>query len=190
MKPTITLSVLALAAMVGIATVAHTQEDLAPGPGDQEEFFEAIDGGGCPMGFSHARGPGGPGGMRGGGRGFGRGSGGGLPLEAMAELNLTDEQREKLSSLREQRMKAAIPIEADLKLAQIDLQKLLRNDTPDKAAVSRQADRISALRANLMKNRLSGMIEARAVLTPEQQKKLKELRLQAPERTERRGRQG
>jgi Spy/CpxP family protein refolding chaperone len=188
MKPTITLSVLALAAMVGIATVAHTQDGLAPGPGDQEEFFEAIDGGGCPMGFSHARGPGGPGGMR--GPGLGRGSGGGLPLEAMAELNLTDEQREKLSSLREQRMKAAIPIEADLKLAQIDLQKLLRNDTPDKTAVSRQADRISALRASLMKNRLSGMLEARAVLTPEQQKKLKELRLQAPERTERRGRQG
>jgi Spy/CpxP family protein refolding chaperone len=179
MKPVTWFSALAVVAAVGATTLAYAQDEHTAGPGGDDFMFAdfhdemAVD-----MRGAHARG------ARGGHR---RGM---PPLEAIEELGLSDAQREKLADLREQRMKAAIPIEADVKLAQIDLEKLLRADQPDKNAVSRQADRIAALRANLMKNRLSGMIEARAVLTSEQQKKLKELRLQAPERTERRGRQG
>jgi Spy/CpxP family protein refolding chaperone len=125
-------------------------------------------------GFSRHRGPGGLRGMRGGPGSGGRGFG--LPLEAVRELDLTDAQHERLADIRTRHLKAAIPIEADLRLAELDLEQLTRADRPDAQAVDRQIDRISGLRASLMKNRMAGMLEGRAVLTPIQQKKLRELK--------------
>jgi Spy/CpxP family protein refolding chaperone len=149
MKRGIHLATLALAATVGMASLALAQG--GPGPADRSD-----------EGWSDHDGP--------------HGDRGGPPADAFERLDLTDAQRGKLAEVRDKHRRAAVPIEGDLKLARMDLEKLMRSEKPDANAVSRQVDKISNLRAQLMKNRLTGLIEARTVLTPEQQKKLQEMR--------------
>lgn len=192
MRPILRIAALSLATTVTLAPMARAQGAPPDGvPGDPEAFEQAE---GAPAmhddldGFEPGRG--GPGrfarrglgapGMR-GGRGF-EGRGFGPRLEAMRELDLTDAQRDRLADIREQHLKAAIPIEADLRLAELELGKLTRAERPDLRALERQIDHISGLRASLMKNRMSGMLEARSVLTPVQHRKLRELREQGPAR--------
>jgi len=186
------VAVLALAATTAVAPMARAQDEPRDedGSGDPAAIEQAEMGPGMEAGMdglgleapglARRRGPGGLRGMR-GGRDF-RGRGFGPPLEALRELDLTDSQHERLVEIREQRLKAAIPIEADLRLAELELGKLARAERPDAQAVDRQIDRISALRASLMKNRVAGMFAARAVLTPAQQKKLRDRRREGPPR--------
>lgn len=94
--------------------------------------------------------------------------------ELRAKLNLTDEQKTRLADIRDRRARAAIPIEGDLRIASLDLNKLMRADKPDQRAIDAQIDKIANLRASLHKNRVAGHLEGRAVLTPAQQKTLRE----------------
>ena len=96
--------------------------------------------------------------------------------ELEKKLNLTDDQRTKLADIRDRQQRAAIPIRSDLELAGLDLRKLMRADKPDPKAIDAQIDKLSGLRARLQKSRISSMLEARAVLTPAQQKILRESR--------------
>ena len=146
MKRWMVLGAVALVAMVGVVAVARTQgEDASATAALDDAMFMTADTGHESMDAMGA-GPGRRGGrgrMRGGdgwdmggrgGRGGMMGMGrhhGGPRLEALASLGLSDAQRTKLADLREQRMKATIPIRADLELAQLELQKLMRADRPD-----------------------------------------------------------
>jgi len=188
MKPVILVTACALAAAAITAPAVRAQEGSPDGAFDDPEAIEHADAGSMMHGDMGGPGPGmhgmhGFGGRRGmrGSHGFG-GLGFGMRLEAIEELDLTDAQRDRLAEIREQHMKAAIPVEGDLRLARLDLGKLLRADKPEAGAVERQIDRISELRGTLMKNHVTGMIEARAVLTPAQQKKLRDLRREGPHR--------
>jgi Spy/CpxP family protein refolding chaperone len=133
-------------------------------------------------------GPGmGPGGM---GRGMGRSMRGmhrgmGLGPRMIRELNLTPEQQEKMKAAREREQRKAIQTRADIQLARLDLRKLMQADKPDQKAIDAQIDRISGLRTSLEKSHVATMIEFRASLTPDQQRKLKELREQGPPPRER-----
>lgn len=113
--------------------------------------------------------PGGPG-MRGMGRG------GAARAELRKQLNLTEAQQDKLADIRDRSARAAIPIQGDLRIAALDLRKLVRADKPDARAIDAQIDKIAGLRAKLQKSRMAGMLEARSVLTPEQQKLLRDAR--------------
>jgi len=205
MKRWMALGAMVLVATVGVVAVGQTQDESAGAAdrlGDTPSMMTA-DIGHAPMDAmgggpgrrggrgemsedGDACGMGGPRGM-GGMMGFGRHHGE-PPLEALVHLGLTDAQRGKLKDLHEQRIRAAIPIRADLELAELDLEKLLRADRPDPDAVSRQVDRIADLRGSLMKNHVTGMVEARAILTPAQHKKLMDLRHEGPDRPMSRGR--
>ena len=120
-------------------------------------------------------GPGGMGpGMHGrlglrGGRGMMRGR---MLHMRMAQLGLSDAQRDKLQALHEANARKAVQRRADLQLAQMDLRKLMRNDKPDQAAINAQVDRIAKLRADGVKASIDTRLQARAVLTPDQWKKL------------------
>jgi Spy/CpxP family protein refolding chaperone len=118
-------------------------------------------------------GPGGMGpGMRhGGGRMFNRRGAMGMRLR-LAQLDLTDAQRTKLRDLHESQARKAIQRRADMQLARMDLQKLMRADKPDVGAVNAQIDKIARMQAEGMKAAFETRIQARAVLTPEQLKKL------------------
>ncbi len=108
-------------------------------------------------------------------RGDGRRAGEGRArrMELMRDLDLTKEQRDRLADLRDKQARAAIRARADLATAGLDLKRLLRAENPDRAAINRQIDRMAQLRAEMAKARVAGMLDMRAVLTPEQREKLR-----------------
>jgi Spy/CpxP family protein refolding chaperone len=90
-----------------------------------------------------------------------------------AALDLTDSQREKLRDIHEAAARKSVQRRADIQLAHMDLRKLMRAETPSSASVNAQIDKISKLQADGMKARFDATMQARAVLTPEQLKKLR-----------------
>lgn len=167
--------------------------DLLAWDSDDDDFtFDDEDGGGPGPG---ARGPMaggshmGPGGMRGGpgmhggigmprgGMGMrhgGRGMRGGMMQARLAQLDLTEAQRERMQTIREAQQRKGIQMRADLQLARLDMAKLMRADKPDQSALHAQIDRMARLRADAAKARVSGHLEMRSVLTAEQLKKMRE----------------
>ncbi len=171
--------------LAAIAAMALAQERPAPTPredvaGEERGIDEMEDLDGLDL-LLAADVPPGPGrGPMGQGRGMRAGVGMGPGMQGGAEfrakLNLTDDQRTKLADIRDRRERAGIPIHGDLRIASLDLRKLMRADKPDPRAIDAQIDRIASLRASLHKSRVAGMLEARAVLTPAQQKLMHEHR--------------
>ena len=160
---------------------------------DPEDAMMGDDMGLAPPGPMGGGGEMGPGGMRGqqrwdmmGRRGPGMRGGFGMQRR-IEDLDLTEAQRKKLAEIRDTHAKTAINQRASVELAALDLRKLMRADKPDVGAVERQIDKIASLRAALAKNRVSGMLEARALLTPEQLEKLRSPRgsRERPESNER-----
>jgi Spy/CpxP family protein refolding chaperone len=127
--------------------------------------------------------PAGPGGMRGGmgmhrpmrGRGMG-GWGQGMG----AGLQLTDEQRDRMREIRDRQMRRGIEARADLALARLDLRKLMQADRPELTAIDAQIDRVARMRSDLAKSRVASMLEVRDVLTPEQFRRMRDMRARGP----------
>ncbi len=90
----------------------------------------------------------------------------------LAQLDLSDAQRDKLRDLHEAHARRAIQRRADMQLARMDLHRLMRADKPDAGAVNSQIDKLARLHADGLKSRFELRMQARAVLTPEQFKKL------------------
>ena len=99
-------------------------------------------------------------------------------MQMMAEhLGLSDAQREKLRDIHEGSMRGNIQARADIRIAQMDLHRLLREDHVDRGAVDAQIDRIARLRTQRSHARMAAMLDARDVLTSEQRAKARELRV-------------
>lgn len=88
----------------------------------------------------------------------------------MEGLKLSDDQKSKLEDVHYRHQKKAIEIRAELGLANLELHRLMRAETPGQRAIDAQIDRVSAMRASLQKARVASMLETRALLTPEQRK--------------------
>ena len=88
-------------------------------------------------------------------------------------LNLTEEQKSQLEELKKEYRKEVIKIEADLKIAKIELKDLLSEKDADETAVLAKADEVSRLQNKLMKYRISHQLKTRKIYTEEQWKKLK-----------------
>lgn len=113
-----------------------------------------------------------------GGRGFG-GPGAGLlrgegPLAD--ELKLTGTQRQKLHEIGDGLERKAIQTRADMEVAQLDLARMLRDDSSSRSRIENQIDTIAKLRADQMKARVMARLDARAILTADQRKQLDEWR--------------
>ena len=178
--------------MLAAGLAAHDVRAQAPG-GATDEPGMWTEMSGDELGEDGARlahaGPGMGSGAVAHGRRMGRGMRGmdrgmGLGPAMVRELDLTAEQQEKMKAARERQQRKAIQARADIQLAQIDLRKLTQADKPDSRAIDAQIDKIAGLRAAMQKSRVAAMLEFRASLTPDQQKKLKELREQGPRQTE------
>jgi Spy/CpxP family protein refolding chaperone len=94
----------------------------------------------------------------------------------MRQLDLNTEQREKIADLRDRQQRRAIQKRADLRIAGLDLRKLMRAEHADRVAINRQIDTISRIKTELRKSQVETLLDMREVLTPEQQKKLRDLR--------------
>ena len=113
-------------------------------------------------------------GMAGGpmcGPGMGPGMGAGHGAMMLKELDLTAAQEKKVEALHEKQARLMVQNQADIRIATMDLQQLMRAESPDKAKIDAQIDKLAQLRAGMQKSRTATLLEVRALLTPEQLKK-------------------
>jgi Spy/CpxP family protein refolding chaperone len=88
-------------------------------------------------------------------------------------LGLTDEQVGRLHTISVEAQKASVQTRADMELRHIELRELMRAENPDQSAIMAKLDEVNALQGKMEKQRVQTMLSARAVLTPEQIKKVK-----------------
>ena len=91
-----------------------------------------------------------------------------------AALGLTDEQTTRLRQITVETEKTTIKTEADLAVRRIELRELLKADNPDQNTVMKKVQEVSALTGQLMQQHVQALLSAKTVLTPEQQKKIRE----------------
>ena len=91
------------------------------------------------------------------------------------ELGLSEEQAEKLHDVVVENHKSTVRSRADLQVHFIELREMLREDNPPKAQVEKKVQEIAKLQGDLMKVRVNGLLSAKSILTPEEQKKAREL---------------
>jgi Spy/CpxP family protein refolding chaperone len=103
---------------------------------------------------------------------------------ALKGLGLDENQKEAVREIKSRVMKDAIRKRADLEVARIDLRDLLHKDTVDMNAAETALKKIASLQTDIRLSHIKALEEIKAKLTPEQRKKLKEMREKGP-RTER-----
>jgi Spy/CpxP family protein refolding chaperone len=95
-----------------------------------------------------------------------------LAIENKEVLGLTSDQVRGLESLRSEFQKEAIRRSADLEVAETELAELLRADSVDLAKVGVKLRQVEGLRTDLRLARIKTLEKGKALLTPEQRKKL------------------
>ena len=91
------------------------------------------------------------------------------------ELGLTSAQVQGLEQIRDDFQREAIKLDADQRVAQMDLAALLRADPVDVAKVEAKVREIERLRGDLRIGRIRAVERGKAMLTPEQRTKLQAL---------------
>jgi Spy/CpxP family protein refolding chaperone len=89
-------------------------------------------------------------------------------------LELTPEQVKQIKDARIEMKKRLIPLQADLKLAQLELAEMVR-DGASKGELDKKIDDIGAIRSSMQKIRVSHRLEFRNLLTDEQKNKLESM---------------
>lgn len=90
-----------------------------------------------------------------------------------AALGLTDDQATHLRQIVVDTEKSSVKTGAEMAVRGIELRELLRADKPDRQAVMKKVDEISSLRQEMMRQHIDALLNAKNVLTPEQQKKIR-----------------
>lgn len=93
-----------------------------------------------------------------------------------AKFKLSDEQKSKLSSLKNQFILDTATKKAELKVAKNQLREEMGKTSIDKSAAMGLQSKISSLSGELASARLNMMIAAADVLTPEQREAFKKMR--------------
>jgi Spy/CpxP family protein refolding chaperone len=118
--------------------------------------------------------------MMGQGRGMGRGQWWENDL-IVKEIGLTDEQSKRIDALATAHRKEMIKLEADLKIAKMELDDLFEN-MENESVIRKKAQEVSKLKEKIYTSRIDHRLAMHKVLTAEQQKKMKTLK---PMRTKR-----
>ena len=121
-------------------------------------------------------GPGGPGGRFGGPGGFGRGGGG--PLAMLRQLDLSEDQRAQVKQVMDSHRAELQAIGEKLRAAHKAQQDAVTAAQFDEQAVRTQAAELATLTADAAVLQAKVHSEVFAVLTPEQQAKAAELKVQ------------
>jgi len=98
-----------------------------------------------------------------------------LTLQNKDQLGLTPDQVKALESLRSEFQKEAIRRSADLQIAEAELGDLLAVEPVDLAKAEAKLRQIEGLRAEIRLSRIKTLEKGKAVLSPEQRKKLDSL---------------
>jgi len=133
-------------------------------------------------------GQGGPGAGRGGFRG-GPGMGGDMMMERMIQqLNLTDAQQQKITAIQEESSPKMQETQQAVREAQVALQKAIQDGADDEIMAAGKAVGEALGKQGIVRAQTQRKINA--VLTPEQQAKMKEMRETMRERMQNRQRGG
>ena len=97
-----------------------------------------------------------------------------LSRRAMAGLELTDEQQEKIRTLRSTYTREMIQLRADSRLARVELRELMDETSPGIDKVKELAAAVSAAQGSVFERGAVFRAEFKNVLTPEQQETLRE----------------
>lgn len=92
--------------------------------------------------------------------------------ETMPEF--TAEQEKQITDLKMKLMKETEPVKTELKIKQMELQILWKEDNPDAKKVLAKAKEISALKASLQEKMVNHKLSILKILSPEQKKIMKE----------------
>jgi Spy/CpxP family protein refolding chaperone len=98
-----------------------------------------------------------------------------IMLDHRQELGLTAAQTQQLERIRTDFQRDAIKLDADQRVAQMDLATLLRADPVDMPKVEAKVREIERLRADLRLGRIRAVEQGKALLTAEQRTKLRAL---------------
>lgn len=98
-----------------------------------------------------------------------------IMLRYHAELNLSPNQVQNLETLRDEFQREAIRYDADIRIAELELQKLLRAESVDLEQVKPKLQEIEHLKSELRFARLRTIQQGKALLSPEQQNRLEAL---------------
>ena len=94
-------------------------------------------------------------------------------LMAKEELAITDEQATRLRAMKIAFKKERITRKAEVDLAKVDLHALLHDDQATMAQIEAAVNKVYTLKAGLRVASIKARREAKGVLTPDQQKKMK-----------------
>jgi periplasmic protein CpxP/Spy len=94
--------------------------------------------------------------------------------EMQQKIGISAEQVAKIRQQESGFRKTAIQQRAELEVKQIDLRDLLAADKPDRAAIDKKLQEISASRLAMDKSRIEFRLNMKDALTPEQREKLKQ----------------
>ena len=89
-------------------------------------------------------------------------------MRGMAALELTDEQKEKMSDLRSAHQKAMVDLRAAHQKARIDLGEIRRQDNPSASDIQAKVDAVTAAQGKIMAREIQHNIDVRNMLTAEQ----------------------
>jgi len=101
----------------------------------------------------------------------------GFGMRLGEELSLTDEQKDQIHQIFLDARKKNIDTNAKQELARIELGELMMADAPDQKKIDAKVAELSQLHATKMSSRIASVLAVQKLLTPEQRKKAKELRL-------------
>jgi Spy/CpxP family protein refolding chaperone len=122
---------------------------------------------------------------RGQGRRVGLGRQGQPAAGAAGRLNLTQAQRDQITTLREAQRRDWQDLREKMRTARQQLQQAMRADIPDEAAVRSAAGAVAALQADRAALQARARSQFMKVLTPEQQAQMSQARARATQRAQR-----
>ncbi|NKB81079.1 MAG: hypothetical protein GKS05_04145 [Nitrospirales bacterium] len=88
-------------------------------------------------------------------------------------MAITESQAQQLNGINANFKRTKIQTEADVKLANLDLHELLKNEQADLSAIESKLKKVHMLKADLYMASIKAKREAKAVLTDEQRKRMK-----------------
>jgi Spy/CpxP family protein refolding chaperone len=98
------------------------------------------------------------------------------------QLNLTDDQRKAMDGILQDHRMKLIDLHAALDRAEVTMGPLMKADTPNRAAIEAQIDKVVQARADLEKANARFLLDVRMQLTPDQWKQLRTMRENRMER--------
>ncbi|MCD6532039.1 Spy/CpxP family protein refolding chaperone [bacterium] len=91
------------------------------------------------------------------------------------EIGLSDDQLDRISSIRTEMQKKIIDLRAKKQKAEIDLRDLMRDPKAKSSEIEKVAQKVIDLESQIKLNRIETGLKIRDVLTPEQREKVLEV---------------